>query len=197
LLTLFSSEKRIQTTAISPSIILRDTAQSGYAARIIIRCTGNEARTQDFQSFPYSSVGAQYGYSMLWTMLFIYPFMAAIQEISARLGRITGRGIAGNLRRFYPRWALYSVVALLSLAYIINIGADIGAMGAAVNLLIGGPSLVYCVLFAVISVLLQVFIPYKTYSSVLKWLTLSLFDRWHAGKPNGCANGRALDASPK
>ncbi len=123
----------------------------------------------------YSSVGAQYGYSMLWTMLFIYPFMAAIQEISGRLGRITGRGIAGNIHRFYPRWALYSVVALLLLANIINIGADIGAMGAAVNLLIGGPALVYCVIFAVISVLLQVFVPYKTYSVVLKWLTLSLF----------------------
>lgn len=123
----------------------------------------------------YSSVGAQYGYSMLWTMFFIYPFMAGIQEISARLGRITGRGIAGNLRRFYPRWALYSVVGLLLLANIINLGADIGAMGAAVNLLIGGPSLLYCVVFAVVSVLLQVFIPYKTYSSALKWLTLSLF----------------------
>jgi NRAMP (natural resistance-associated macrophage protein)-like metal ion transporter len=123
----------------------------------------------------YSSVGAQYGYSMLWTMIFIYPFMAGIQEISARLGRITGRGIAGNLRRFYPRWALYSVVGLLLLANIINIGADIGAMGAAVNLLIGGPTLLYCVVFAVVSVLLQVFIPYKAYSSVLKWLTLSLF----------------------
>src|ERR1700741_5052029 len=123
----------------------------------------------------YSSVGAQFGYAMLWTMPFIYPFMAGIQEISARLGRITGRGIAGNLRRFYPRWALYSVVGLLLLANIINIGADIGAMGAAVNLLIGGPSLLYCVVFAVVSVLLQVFIPYKAYSSVLKWLKLSLF----------------------
>jgi NRAMP (natural resistance-associated macrophage protein)-like metal ion transporter len=123
----------------------------------------------------YSSVGAQYGYSMLWTMLFIYPFMAAIQEISGRLGRITGRGIAGNIHRFYPRWALYSIVSLLLLANIINIGADIGAMGAAVNLLIGGPALIYCVIFALISVVLQVFIPYKTYSAVLKWLTLSLF----------------------
>jgi Mn2+ and Fe2+ transporters of the NRAMP family len=123
----------------------------------------------------YSSVGAQYGYSMLWTMVFIYPFMAGIQEISGRLGRITGRGIAGNIHRFYPRWALYSIVALLLLANIINIGADLGAMGAAVNLLIGGPALLYCVLFAVISVLLQVFIPYKTYSAILKWLTLSLF----------------------
>lgn len=123
----------------------------------------------------YSSVGAQFGYSMLWTMFFIYPFMAAIQEISRRRGRITGRGIAGNIHRFYPRWALYSIVSLLLIANIINIGADIGAMGAAVNLLIGGPALVYCVIFAVISVLLEVFIPYKTYSAVLKWLTLSLF----------------------
>jgi Mn2+/Fe2+ NRAMP family transporter len=72
---------------------------------------------------------------MLWTMIFICPFMAGIQEISARLGRITGRGIAGNLRRFYPRWALYSVVGLLLLANVFNIGADIGAMGAAVSLL--------------------------------------------------------------
>jgi NRAMP (natural resistance-associated macrophage protein)-like metal ion transporter len=123
----------------------------------------------------YCSVGAQYGYSMLWTMVFIYPFMAGIQEISGRLGRITGRGIAGNIHRFYPPWASYSVVALLLLANIINIGADLGAMGAAVNLLIGGPALIYCVVLAVISVLLEIFIPYKTYSAILKWLTLSLF----------------------
>jgi NRAMP (natural resistance-associated macrophage protein)-like metal ion transporter len=123
----------------------------------------------------YSSVGAQFGNSMLWTMPLIYPFMAAVQEISARLGRITGRGIAGNMRSFYPSWMLYVVVALLIIANIINIGADIGAMGAAVNLLIGGPQLLYGVLFAVISVVLQIFIPYKTYSGILKWLTLSLF----------------------
>src|SRR6201993_2700130 len=79
----------------------------------------------------YSSVGAQYGYSMLWTMVFIYPFMAGIQEISGRLGRITGRGIAGNVKCFYPKWILYGIVALLLFANIINIGADIGAMGAA------------------------------------------------------------------
>jgi len=123
----------------------------------------------------YSSVGAQFGYGMLWTMPFIFPFMAAIQEISARLGRVTGRGIAGNVRRFYPPWILYLIVALLLIANIINIGADIGAMGAAVELLVGGPSLIYCALFSFVSVLLQVFIPYKAYSAVLKWLTLSLF----------------------
>jgi hypothetical protein len=69
----------------------------------------------------YSSVGAQFGYAMLWTMPLIYPFMAAIQEISARLGRVTGRGIAGNIRRFYPPWILYLTVVLLLIANIINI----------------------------------------------------------------------------
>jgi NRAMP (natural resistance-associated macrophage protein)-like metal ion transporter len=123
----------------------------------------------------YSSVGAQFGYAMLWTMPLIYPFMAAIQEISARLGRVTGRGIAGNIRGFYPTWILYVIVLLLLIANIINLGADIGAMGAAVELLVGGPILLYCVIFAFVSVLLQVFIPYKTYSAILKWLTLSLF----------------------
>jgi NRAMP (natural resistance-associated macrophage protein)-like metal ion transporter len=123
----------------------------------------------------YSSVGAQFGSSILWTMPLIYPFMAAIQEISARMGRVTGRGIAGNIRRFYPAWMLHVIVAFLVIANIINLGADIGAMGAAVNLLSGGPALLYCVLFALISVFLQIRIPYQTYSGILKWMTLSLF----------------------
>jgi NRAMP (natural resistance-associated macrophage protein)-like metal ion transporter len=123
----------------------------------------------------YSSVGAQFGSGMLWTMPLIYPFMAAIQEISARLGRVTGHGIAGNMRRFYPAWMLYATVILLLIANIINIGADIGAMGAALNLLIGGPGLLYCVLFALASIVLEIYLPYKTYSAILKWLTLSLF----------------------
>ena len=123
----------------------------------------------------YSSVGAQFGVSLLWTMPLIYPFMAAIQEISARLGRVTGHGIAGNMRRFYPAWVLYIIVGLLIIANIINLGADIGAMGAALHLLIGGPPHLYAVLFAVVSVVLQVRMPYKTYSGILKWLTCSLF----------------------
>jgi NRAMP (natural resistance-associated macrophage protein)-like metal ion transporter len=122
----------------------------------------------------YSQVGAQFGYALLWTMPFIYPFMAGIQEISGRLGRVTGRGIAGNIKCLYPGWILCGVVALLLFANVINIGADIGAMGAAANLLIGGPTLAYCLLFAVVSVLLQTFVPYKSYSTVLKWLTFSL-----------------------
>jgi NRAMP (natural resistance-associated macrophage protein)-like metal ion transporter len=123
----------------------------------------------------YSQVGAQFGYGLLWTMLFSYPLMTAIQEISAQIGRVTGRGIAGNLRRHYaPIW-LYSMVGLMLVANIINLGADIGAMGAAVNLLVGGPTLLYAALFAAASVTLESFLPYDKYASVLKWLTLALF----------------------
>jgi Mn2+/Fe2+ NRAMP family transporter len=123
----------------------------------------------------YSSVGAQFGPTMLWTMPLIYPFMAAIQEISARMGRVTGQGIAGNLRLFFPAWILHLVITSLVIANVINLGADLGAMGAAVNLLVGGPAHIYCAMFALVSVGLQVRIPYKTYAGILKWLTLSLF----------------------
>ncbi len=123
----------------------------------------------------YSQVGAQFGYSILWTMLFSYPLMAAIQEISARLGRVTGSGIAGNLRRHYPRWLMFPLVGLLLAANILNLGADISAMGNALQLLVGGPATLYAALFAVGSLLLQMFIPYTRYASLLKWLCLSLF----------------------
>src|SRR5579872_6098477 len=95
----------------------------------------------------YSQVGAQFGYGLGWTLVFRYPLMAAIQEISARIGRVTGRGIAGELRRYYPTWLLRGVVALLLLANTINIGADLGAMGAALKLLVGGPGFLYVVAF--------------------------------------------------
>jgi NRAMP (natural resistance-associated macrophage protein)-like metal ion transporter len=122
----------------------------------------------------YSQVGAQFGLGMLWTMLFSYPLMAGIQEISARIGRVTGHGIAGNMRRHFPQPLLYAVVGLVVVANTINIGADLGAMGAALRLVIGGSSLLYTVLFALLSVLLQVFVPYSKYVSVLKWLTAAL-----------------------
>ena len=108
-------------------------------------------------------------------MLFSWPLMCAIQEISARIGRVTGRGIAGNLKRHYPISVVYGVVSLLVLANVINIGADLGAMGAALKLLVGGPALIYVALFGLVTVLLEVFSRYSRYVSVLKWLTLSLF----------------------
>ena len=123
----------------------------------------------------YSQVGAQFGYGMLWTLVFSYPLMAAIQEVSARIGRVTGGGIAANLRKRYPKWLLYSVVALMVAANLFNLGADIGAMGAAAQLLVPARIGIYIVLFGTVSLLLQLFIPYTTYVNYLKWLTLSLF----------------------
>ena len=123
----------------------------------------------------YSQAGAQYGYGLEWTLLFSWPLMCAIQEISARIGRVTGRGIAGNLKAHYPAAFVYGLVALLVVANTINLGADMGAMGAALNLVVGGPTLLYVVLFGAISIGLEVFVRYARYVSVLKWLTLSLF----------------------
>jgi NRAMP (natural resistance-associated macrophage protein)-like metal ion transporter len=123
----------------------------------------------------YSQAGAQLGYSVGWTMLLTYPLMAGIQEIGARIGRTTGRGIAGNLCRYYPNWLLQLIVALLFVANTINIGADLSAMADAAELLIGGFSFLYVVAFAAICVISIVFMNYTSYVTVLKWLTLSLF----------------------
>jgi NRAMP (natural resistance-associated macrophage protein)-like metal ion transporter len=123
----------------------------------------------------YSQAGAQLGLSIIWTMLFSYPLMAAIQEISARIGRTTGRGIAGNIRRHYPHWLLQSIVGLLLIANMINIGADLGAMGEALALLISGPHLLYVLFFGVFCAGLEIFITYKRYVKILRWLTLALF----------------------
>jgi len=123
----------------------------------------------------YSQVGAQFGYGMLWTMLFSYPLMAAIQEISARIGRVTGAGIAGNIRRHYSKTVLYGVVSLLLIANVFNLGADIGAMAAAAKLFSPGPEWLYVVLSGGMSLLLQIMIPYTKYVKYLKWLTLALF----------------------
>lgn len=122
----------------------------------------------------YSQAGAQFGYSLGWVMLFSWPLMCAIQEISARIGRVTGRGIAGNLKRVYPRWTVYTLVGLLVVANTINLGADLGAMAAATRLVFGGSHHFYIAAFATGSVLLEVFVRYERYVSVLKWLTLSL-----------------------
>jgi len=123
----------------------------------------------------YSQAGAQLGFGIGWTMLLTFPLMAAIQEISARIGRTTGHGISGILCRHYPSWLLYSVVALLFAANAINIGADLTAMGDAARLLFGGPSLLYIVAFGVFCVACIVFMNYRRYVLVLKWISLSLF----------------------
>jgi len=123
----------------------------------------------------YSQVGAQFGFGMLWTMLFSFPLMAAIQEICARLGRITGVGVAENLRRHYPKSLVYAVVLLLCVANTFNLGADISAMGAAAQLVFGGAASAYAVFLGILSLLLQIYVPYRHYIRYLKWLTLVLF----------------------
>ncbi len=123
----------------------------------------------------YSQVGAQFGFALLWTMLVSYPLMAAIQEICARIGRVTGGGLAASLRKNYPKPLLYAVLTLMSVANVFNLGADIGAMGASLQLLIPGRIIVFTVLFGLASLIAVLFIPYTTYVKYLKWLTLSLF----------------------
>jgi NRAMP (natural resistance-associated macrophage protein)-like metal ion transporter len=123
----------------------------------------------------YSQVGAQFGYSLGWTMLFSYPLMAVTQGISAGIGAVSGRGISQNLRRHYPPWILRIAVLLLLIANVINLGADLGAMGAALGLLMPGPDLVYTAAFGLLCALLEIFVSYSRYVVVLKWLTLSLF----------------------
>jgi NRAMP (natural resistance-associated macrophage protein)-like metal ion transporter len=123
----------------------------------------------------YSQTGAQFGYTMMWLMLFSWPLMIAIQEICARIGRVTGVGIAANMRKHYPAPLLYAIVSLLCLANVFNLGADIGAMGAAGQLLLGGPILPFVFFFSVVSLLLQMYVPYTKYVNYLKWLTVALF----------------------
>jgi NRAMP (natural resistance-associated macrophage protein)-like metal ion transporter len=123
----------------------------------------------------YSQAGAQFGYDLGWTLFLSWPLMCAIQEICGRIGRVTGRGIAGNLRRHYPRWLVWTIILLLATANTINLGADMGAMGAALGLVIGGSTLLYTAGFGLLSVVLEVFVRYARYVPILKWLTLSLF----------------------
>jgi NRAMP (natural resistance-associated macrophage protein)-like metal ion transporter len=123
----------------------------------------------------HSQVGAQFGYGLSWTFLFSFPLMVAIQEVAAEIGRVTGAGIARNMRRHYPRPLLVLMVGLLLTANIVNLGADLAAMGAAVGLLIGGPIGLYTLLFGVFCIIVEVALSYERYAAVLKWATLSLF----------------------
>ena len=115
----------------------------------------------------YSQAGAQFGFAPLWMLLFTYPLMVGIQLVSARIGLVTGHGVAANIRRLYPRWVLQPIIVLLLIANTINIAADLGAMSEALRLMAGGPALAYVPVFGAVSVLLQVVMPYPRYG------------RWH------------------
>ena len=122
----------------------------------------------------HSQVGAEFGYGLAWTFVLSFPLMVVIQEIAAQIGRVTGAGIARNLRRHYPRYLLWSMVAMLMIANVVNLGADLSAMGAALQLLVGGNAGAYTMMFGLLCVTLEVFLSYARYSAILKWTTLSL-----------------------
>ncbi len=123
----------------------------------------------------YSQVGAQFGYGLAWTLVLSFPLMVVIQQVAAEIGRVTGAGISRNLRRHYPRPLLFVVVALLLVANIVNLGADLSAMGAALQLLTGGNAGLYTLVFGIVCVVLEVALSYPRYAAILKWTTLSLF----------------------
>ncbi|QQS60200.1 Nramp family divalent metal transporter [Candidatus Falkowbacteria bacterium] len=123
----------------------------------------------------YSQTGSQFGYSQLWTALFSFPFMTIIQEICGRIGMVTGKGLAKVVKEHYGRTVLFGAVAILCIANTINIGADLGAMAAAGQLLIGFPFLVWLLVITGITLALEIFVSYATYARFLKYLTLSLF----------------------
>ncbi|BBX82131.1 NRAMP family divalent metal transporter [Mycolicibacterium aubagnense] len=112
----------------------------------------------------YSQTGAQFGYSQLWVAAWTYPFMAAIQEICGRIGMVTGRGLAAILREHYSRKVLFVAVSLLMVANVVNVGADLGAMAATGQLLVHAPFLAWLAVIVVISLVLQVFVPYPAYA---------------------------------
>lgn len=122
----------------------------------------------------YTQAGASFGYQMVWMTLFMLPMMITIQEISGRIGLVTGRGLSRVIAEHYSRWLMYFAVLCLVFANIVNIGADIGGMAAATQLFIPLPFAWLTLLFTLAMVLIQVYMPYKSYSKVLKYLSFSL-----------------------
>jgi NRAMP (natural resistance-associated macrophage protein)-like metal ion transporter len=122
----------------------------------------------------YSQTGAQFGYGQLWTALYMLPFMAAVQEACARVGLVTSKGIAAVVKEHYSKRVLYAVVGLVVIANTINIGADIGAMASAAQLLLPVPFVIMALLFTATILFLEIYTSYKVYSKILKWLALAL-----------------------
>jgi NRAMP (natural resistance-associated macrophage protein)-like metal ion transporter len=160
---------------IDPELVVEDEAERSWMKRLGPGLITGAADDDPSGIATYTQAGAQYGFGLLWTIFLTYPLMVAIQSVSARLGRVTGRGLATNLRRHYPAPILYAAVLVLLVANTINIAADLAAMGAATKLMIDGPVQLYVVLLGTGSLLLQVFITYERYARFLKWLTLALF----------------------
>ena len=155
-------------------------ARQGFQLRHLIRGLGPGVITGAADDDPsgiatYSQIGAEFGYSMGWTVVLTTPLMAAVQEISARLGRVTGAGLGASMRKYVPRWLTVSILIALVVANIFNLGADIGAMAESCKMLIGGPTQAYAVLIAIFCAGCEIYLAYRRYVVILKWLTLALF----------------------
>ena len=123
----------------------------------------------------YALAGAKFGLSVLWTVLATLPFMIIIQRMAGRIGLISGKGLAGNMKKHYPLWMLIFITLLISVATVINIGADISAMSAAIELLVPLPSIVIAILLSLIVVGLIIILPYRIIAKYLKWVAIVLF----------------------
>lgn len=123
----------------------------------------------------YSQTGAIFGFSQLWLALFSFPFMVVIQQMCGRIGMVTGKGLAGVIRTHYPKPVLYVAVSLLVITNTINIGADLGAMASSAQMLLGLSSTFWLLLITAVIIILEVFVSYKKYSKILKYLALTLF----------------------
>ncbi|MEX3760658.1 NRAMP family divalent metal transporter [Paraburkholderia phenoliruptrix] len=159
---------------IEPEAAVRDPVERSWIKRLGPGLITGAADDDPSGIGTYSQAGALFGFNLLWTILLTYPLMTAIQLVSARIGRVTGKGLASNMRAHYPPWLLYGAVFLLLVANVINIAADLSAMGAAVGLLVHGPEHLYVVFLGLFSIALQIFVPYDRYANFLKWTALSL-----------------------
>ncbi|MBB5464324.1 NRAMP (natural resistance-associated macrophage protein)-like metal ion transporter [Paraburkholderia sp. CI2] len=159
---------------IEPESAVRDSVERSWIRRLGPGLITGAADDDPSGIGTYSQAGAQFGFNLLWVILITYPLMTAIQLVSAQIGRVTGKGLASNIRAHYPAWLLYGAVALLVVANVINIAADLSAMGAAAELLLPGPQHLYVVGLGTLCVVLQIFVPYDSYARVLKWTALSL-----------------------
>jgi NRAMP (natural resistance-associated macrophage protein)-like metal ion transporter len=155
-------------------------ASKPWSAKALFRMLGPGLLTGAADDDPsgiatYSQGGAQFGFALCWTMFLTTPFMIAIQIVSARIGAVTGQGLAANIGKRLPAALLYGIVGLVLIANTLNIAADIAAMGEALKLVVGGPVLIYVVIFGAVCLSAEIMVPYHRYARYLKWLTLVLF----------------------
>jgi NRAMP (natural resistance-associated macrophage protein)-like metal ion transporter len=160
--------------------ILLRMAKFGRQARELLKIAGPGIITGAADDDPsgiatYTQTGAQFGYGQLWTAMLVLPMLIAVQEACARIGAVTGKGIAAVVKERYSKKVLYGVLALIVVANTINLGADLGAMGAAAQLIMPLSFTVWVLFFTAAILILEVFTSYKTYAGILKWLCVTLF----------------------